>query len=676
MKKLVICLFLFTNLFLLLQLAVVGSNSLTKHRDSLNTLLDFVSDELKPRIYLQLPDLVLPADTNQAIAYAHSALKLADAHQLEPEQINSLNQLSSIFYYQGLVEKSLEHALQAIAILQTYSKGMPRAANLNILEGKCLFNKARAYTVLFADSVKVILDELTIAVEKLKNTKENATLAGAYKMLGMRYIEIDMIDEGLENCEKALMLYRHLGDKGAMALLYGRMSFEVDRVNSVEYIQNAIALFAEVNDSLGMAKYFISLAYVTRTILDAETNLTYLDQAYHIYEKHDNYQEMVYCLFHQSTYYFNLLEDPEAALKYLLLAAEICKKHQIIKRAGHVYISLGTIYRYMNDYTLANKYFHLADSITSFIPEGAERMRYFLELGIYYIELKKYEEAEKLMLEPYGLALKKKAVQLLHKTCFNLYLLYKEKGDFEQALFYFQKRKDLQDSILNKNTERAVAEMQIKFETEKKEHALQLMKKNEQLQNVQLMRRRNTIFAVSAGLLAVLALLALLARQYQNKRMAYAQLMKKNLELIKKDDKIKKDKSTLASNNQLDPEIHQQIIRKLQYQIKHNKIFLQADLSLNTLAKKCHTNSSYLSRAINAEYQSNFSGFINAMRIKEAQKMMADHSYAAYSVEGFSASVGFKTKSVFNAAFKKHTGVTPSFYLEYLQFSSTGSLTN
>jgi AraC-like DNA-binding protein len=46
---------------------------------------------------------------------------------------------------------------------------------------------------------------------------------------------------------------------------------------------------------------------------------------------------------------------------------------------------------------------------------------------------------------------------------------------------------------------------------------------------------------------------------------------------------------------------------------------------------------------------------------------MADERYKSYSIEGISSTVGFNTKSVFNQAFKKFTGVTPSFYLEYLK---------
>jgi AraC-like DNA-binding protein len=54
--------------------------------------------------------------------------------------------------------------------------------------------------------------------------------------------------------------------------------------------------------------------------------------------------------------------------------------------------------------------------------------------------------------------------------------------------------------------------------------------------------------------------------------------------------------------------------------------------------------------------------FINSYRIKEAKRMLLDASFNHLSIEGIARSVGFNSKSAFNATFKKITGMTPSFY--------------
>ncbi len=153
--------------------------------------------------------------------------------------------------------------------------------------------------------------------------------------------------------------------------------------------------------------------------------------------------------------------------------------------------------------------------------------------------------------------------------------------------------------------------------------------------------------------------------------------MEKNLQLLKCERGGSSKKN--GNNNKqssIDPVLQEQILKKLKYQIKQKKAFLKDDLTLTALAKKCNTNSSYLSKIIHNKYNTNFSGFINELRIKESQKLMADENYQSYSIEGIASSVGFKTKSVFNASFKKFTGVTPSYYLEYLNKSKISSVEN
>jgi AraC-like DNA-binding protein len=47
--------------------------------------------------------------------------------------------------------------------------------------------------------------------------------------------------------------------------------------------------------------------------------------------------------------------------------------------------------------------------------------------------------------------------------------------------------------------------------------------------------------------------------------------------------------------------------------------------------------------------------------------MFVDHKYKSMTLEGIAGSVGFHSRSTFNLAFKKFTGVTPSVYIANLE---------
>ena len=57
-----------------------------------------------------------------------------------------------------------------------------------------------------------------------------------------------------------------------------------------------------------------------------------------------------------------------------------------------------------------------------------------------------------------------------------------------------------------------------------------------------------------------------------------------------------------------------------------------------------------------------FNNFVNEYRVKEVRKRLINSESNNYSIEGIAKSVGFHSKSTFNASFKKCTGVTPSFF--------------
>ena len=92
------------------------------------------------------------------------------------------------------------------------------------------------------------------------------------------------------------------------------------------------------------------------------------------------------------------------------------------------------------------------------------------------------------------------------------------------------------------------------------------------------------------------------------------------------------------------------------------KPYLDHSLTIYVLAKRLKTNSKYLSQVINQEFDKSFIHFINEYRVQESKKLLLEDSN--FTIEAKSFMVGFKSKSSFNIAFKKNTGMTPSDYIK------------
>ncbi|HEU4496044.1 MAG TPA: helix-turn-helix domain-containing protein, partial [Flavobacterium sp.] len=96
--------------------------------------------------------------------------------------------------------------------------------------------------------------------------------------------------------------------------------------------------------------------------------------------------------------------------------------------------------------------------------------------------------------------------------------------------------------------------------------------------------------------------------------------------------------------------------------MENEKPFLDSELTLVRLASMMDISLHQLSYLINTGFGENFYQFVNRYRIEEAKKLILDDEMGHLNFQGIASEAGFNSKSAFNAAFKKFTGLTPSEY--------------
>ncbi|MEO9966033.1 MAG: ABC transporter permease [Reichenbachiella sp.] len=104
------------------------------------------------------------------------------------------------------------------------------------------------------------------------------------------------------------------------------------------------------------------------------------------------------------------------------------------------------------------------------------------------------------------------------------------------------------------------------------------------------------------------------------------------------------------------------ILERLDELMTSSKFYLNDDASLSSLAELLHTTTHHLSQVLNESKGISFQELISQNRIREARYLLKDQSMAQTKVENIAAMVGYNSKSAFNTAFKRLTGLTPSEY--------------
>jgi len=119
--------------------------------------------------------------------------------------------------------------------------------------------------------------------------------------------------------------------------------------------------------------------------------------------------------------------------------------------------------------------------------------------------------------------------------------------------------------------------------------------------------------------------------------------------------------------NVIDQEVITTVLKKLDdFEIK--KEFLQHDVNLAMVAKKCNTNTKYLSKIIHSYKGKSFVNYINNLRVDYILKeLKINPTLQKYTIKSISEEIGFNTAESFSTAFKKKTGIRPSYYIKELK---------
>jgi AraC-like DNA-binding protein len=197
---------------------------------------------------------------------------------------------------------------------------------------------------------------------------------------------------------------------------------------------------------------------------------------------------------------------------------------------------------------------------------------------------------------------------------------------------------------------------------EQRANAYEQKAKDEELQKEKIRNtgyRRNLVI-ISIGLILVILLLIRYRMLYRKKQDAYQELVRKSQEWAN-DNGEERNKDEDIKNEDINTQVadHLYLLKQLETLVKEEKLYLDPDLTLDSIATKLQINRVYLSKAINSTGK-NFSTFINELRIKEAVKILSDDSSRNLSIDQIAFDTGFNDRSSFYRVFKKIIGLSPT----------------
>jgi len=129
-------------------------------------------------------------------------------------------------------------------------------------------------------------------------------------------------------------------------------------------------------------------------------------------------------------------------------------------------------------------------------------------------------------------------------------------------------------------------------------------------------------------------------------------------------------KEPVKNINFITDETSTAILKKLA-KFENSDKYLRKDINLTWLANNLNTNTKYISEVIKIHRNKNFNNYINGLRIEYIiQKLSQNPVYREYKITYLAEECGYASPQVFVIAFKKESGVTPSYFIDQLKAES------
>ncbi len=137
-------------------------------------------------------------------------------------------------------------------------------------------------------------------------------------------------------------------------------------------------------------------------------------------------------------------------------------------------------------------------------------------------------------------------------------------------------------------------------------------------------------------------------------------------EIIYSDEDIRFERQSEKAKKEPD-EALLKMTDQLKSQIEQNRLYLDPELSLKSLADMLDIHPNVTSRIINDGLGKSFSDCINGYRVDAVKKRLADPKHADDTFLAIAFDCGFNSKTTFNRIFKKYSGMTPQEYRKSLK---------
>ncbi|MEM9647368.1 MAG: ATP-binding protein [Bacteroidota bacterium] len=316
--------------------------------------------------------------------------------------------------------------------------------------------------------------------------------------------------KALEYIEKYLEF--HQGKNRAFAMANGlyQKAIILDDLGksdqSLEIYYSILAIYEEVGDSFGEATTYNAIGEIQKNTGKKSKAMESYRKALEIFERLDDKTEIANCLFNiGDTHMQN--HDYDKALEHFHQALKLDQETQSEWGQAYDYEALGKVYALQNNYTKSLEYHNRALALRKKLNQQMELSMSYSQIGAVQLKQKAYGSAEQNLLTAIRISEEIGAKSERQKNYGLLSQLYQATGDYEKAIRFMNKFVHVKDSLFNEAKSKQIEELQVRFDTQKKQDAIATLQKDAEISELRLRQQktlRNIVIGISIAALLLL----------------------------------------------------------------------------------------------------------------------------------------------------------------------------
>lgn len=413
---------------------------------------------------------------------------------------------TKVYFHQP--ERSLQYAETAIGIAKKHNDKLSEAKALKVI--------GDVYRKLDYD--RLSLPYYNRALE-LTQKEKNPNLESELQItLGDVFYKMNKNDSAFQYYQKSLELAQKEGDQIGIAnstLKIGNVYwYRTNYDKALDQYLKSLNIYEQHKYKKGIAKVYNNIGSLYTVLGDYKNSILYLNKSLQYFADFDDAESL-------SELYFRLgnthakMSNYDTALLYLDLSKSLFDSLHFERKSAYVDESKGNIYFQRGNTTKAIEIAINAYKRFKKFDYAWGAIETSNDLGRYYMKLGDFTNSKFYLDEALINATKVKSLELLKETYLELSNLYHLRKDYKKSLDFYHKYQVINDSVSNREKTTRIAELQAKYETDKKEQ--EIRHKNAEInKNIELIKRQQFhLYLFGIGIAIILLLAFGLFRQYK-----------------------------------------------------------------------------------------------------------------------------------------------------------------